>query len=784
MMKKNLRLAFFLLPFFLLAQRLNAQNDLKIGQWRAHFPYRTGISVAQSDKSVFWATGLSVLRMDKTDFSIEKFDKINALSDVGARLVRYNAATKQLLVAYENNNLDLVNTENTEGSAATVNLPDIKNNVNIIGDKTIYNVAFDGSAAYLACGFGISKLDLVRHEFVFTTFTKIRVFGVAVFDGKLWAATENGLFYVPNNANTNLSDFSIWQKLNATNGAPPQYASRNLTVFDGKLFFDINDTLEVLQQNRPVKVLNQAGFTLKFITSEGKDLVAGFYKSDDQGRVFLLNNALTVRNIANGCINRPTEAVQDAAGRMWFADQYNSYRFQNKPTDGQCTTVEFDSPYSRDAFDIAATDTSVWVAFGGINGINPRSLSDGFATLTKDGKWLNYNGLYSQVLIDSSANLDANCVAINPKNGKTYVGTFPGGVVEMTGTKITKIWNETNSAVQRAVGDPNRRRIAGLDFDKNGVLWVSNNLAERPLIALKADGKTWLKMAALPTTNVFQLIVDAAGLKWLIVKGSAVGLVIYDEGKNIDDLSDDKIKLLDNSNLPKDLQSTNINCITPDLDGRVWVGTSSGVAVFECGSNPFSSTCNARLVVSSLGSINEYLLREKNVNVIAVDGANRKWFGTSSGLFVTSSDGREEIAKYNIENSPLPSNNITALAIRPSGEVFVGTDRGLMSLRGEATEGGTFNAAEDKIVAFPNPVRPNYDGDIAIKGFARDADVKIADVNGNVVFETRALGGQAIWHGKDFNGQRVATGVYLVLATNTRSLDNPEGVVAKILFIN
>lgn len=258
--------------------------------------------------------------------------------------------------------------------------------------------------------------------------------------------------------------------------------------------------------------------------------------------------------------------------------------------------------------------------------------------------------------------------------------------------------------------------------------------------------------------------------------------MLYDEGKSIDDVSDDKTRILDNSNLPKELQSATIKYLMTDLNGEVWVGTTSGVCVFRCGSDPFRTSCNASLIVNSLGSINEYLLREKNVNVIAVDGANRKWFGTSSGLFVTSADGKTEILKFNTENSPLPSNNITALAIRPNGEVFIGTDKGLVSYRSTATEGREFNN-ESKVLAFPNPVRPDYDGPIAIKGFTRDANVKIADVNGNVVFETRALGGQAIWEGRDFNGNRVATGVYLVLATNTKNLDAPDAVVTKILFV-
>ena len=379
---------------------------------------------------------------------------------------------------------------------------------------------------------------------------------------------------------------------------------------------------------------------------------------------------------------------------------------------------------------------------------------------------------------------DANCVAIHPKDGRVFVGTYQKGLFEIKDNKIQKLYNASNTegVLQAGVGDPGRQRIAGMAFDAKGNLWLANNEAANALIVLKSDGK-WAKMAPIPSRSVHQVVVDGAGFKWIIVKGSQSGIIVFDEGKNIDIPTDDRVRLIDNSNFPKELQNAAIQCLATDLNGAVWVGTTNGVAVFECGSDPFRTACAGRLVVASLSNISEYLLREKLVTVIAIDGANRKWFGTTSGLFVTSADGREEIAKFNTENSPLPSNNITALAVRPSGEVFVGTSDGLMSFRSDATEGGTFNKPEEQIIAFPNPVRPDYQGIIAVKGFARDANIKITDANGSIVFETKALGGQAIWDGKDFNGRRVATGVYFVLATNTRNLDAPEAVVTKILVV-
>ena len=187
----------------------------------------------------------------------------------------------------------------------------------------------------------------------------------------------------------------------------------------------------------------------------------------------------------------------------------------------------------------------------------------------------------------------------------------------------------------------------------------------------------------------------------------------------MDDRGDDKLRFLDNGTMPKELQSARINCMAVDIDGRVWVGTTNGVAYYECGNDPFSTKCVGRLVVSGLGGIGEYLLREKGVNTIAIDGANRKWFGTTSGIFVQSPDGREEVLKFNTENSPLLSNNVTAINIRQStGEVFIGTDKGLMSYRSDAIRGNEFNK-ESEVFAYPNPVRPDYTGPIAIKGLAQ-----------------------------------------------------------------
>ena len=117
-----------------------------------------------------------------------------------------------------------------------------------------------------------------------------------------------------------------------------------------------------------------------------------------------------------------------------------------------------------------------------------------------------------------------------------------------------------------------------------------------------------------------------------------------------------------------------------------------------------------------------------------------------------------------------------------SGVVWIGTANGLVSLRSEATLGGRVNSAAP--YAYPNPVRPDYDGPIAIYGLARDANIKITDMAGQLVYEGTAIGGQAVWNGRDYLGRRAASGVYLIYATSSESFDTPDAVITKVVIIN
>lgn len=155
------------------------------------------------------------------------------------------------------------------------------------------------------------------------------------------------------------------------------------------------------------------------------------------------------------------------------------------------------------------------------------------------------------------------------------------------------------------------------------------------------------------------------------------------------------------------------------------------------------------------------------VTVIAVDGANRKWVGTeSSGLYLLSADGQNQIKHFTTENSPLFSDNISSLNINDvTGEVFIGTEKGLLSYQSDAVPGEKENCGD--LTVYPNPVMVGYDGDVAVKGVISNGTVKITDVSGGLVFEGKSLGGQAVWDGKNLKGEKVKSGVYIVYSADS-----------------
>lgn len=749
-----------------------------LGSWQQYLPWQRARSVAQSADKVYFATEWAVVEFAKADAGrTPRFlTKVEGLSEAGIDFIRYHRATNTLFVVYTNSNIDLWNAANGD----LENLPFLVRNANLAGKRKLYDVVFQGKFAYVVGSFGMFKMDMERRDLLYTTFTDEPARAVAIVGDFLYLGTEEGLFRLPIN-DVNPADFGRWQVVSGQNGLPSG-AVTALAAQGNQLFVAQDRTVYTLNGNTVQTIVTDAKFAVQYLTTEGDGLLIG-YRREFDGRIVYRAADGTLRDVHSTCEAKiPLYAIEDGRGKFWIADLSEDFRAYDL-TRNQCERFRFNSPFNHFSTDIAIQGNRVYVATpGSASNLEPVYGFWGVYIFEK-GQWRNFNGDTQPSLKTGDCDRDLWRVAPHPTQlDKFYAGSFVGGLVESSGNeKTVRCFTQRNSTLQNAgASGSNRTAIGALAFDADGNLWIANYGAQTPIAVLRTDGKIINLPAPDATENAIRLVVDQNGYKWFVLAFSG-GLLVYDSGRNLDATNDDRYRAINTANSV--LPTNSVNCVAVDQDGDVWVGTQQGLVAFECGSNVFDANlCKGTRPVITLDGFGANVLETENVRVLAVDGANRKWCGTTNGIFVLAPNGKTELAHYTTTNSPLFDNTITALAIHPkTGEVWIGTEKGIQSLRAEATTGGAVSSRQ--VYAYPNPVRPDYDGPIAIYGLARDANVKITDISGNLVYEGTALGGQAVWNGRDYTGRRVASGVYLIYATSNTLFDKPDTVMAKVVIV-
>ncbi len=767
---------YFLLCVF---PAISIANGSAIGSWRTHLPYNKLIDVAVVNDIIYAATPYSIFTYNKLDNSINRFDKVEGLNDVGISKIEYNVTTDELLVAYTNANLDIIKMD-----GSVINISDIKEK-EILGNKTINNITIKEHLAYLSCGFGIVVLDMNRKEIYDTYYigpegNALDVMDITYNDTSFFAATENGIYFADVNG-LNLADYHQWQK--ELRLKHPDLPYNIITSFNNMIYTNYNsglweqDTMFVFngvswdyfekdnnKHHYDMNVVedNMLLVTVGFVSVYDKNMVLDYliWKPSDQ-------------------LLYPLSADMDDEF-IWVGDKtLGLAKVWNEGWSAEF--VKPNGPAFNSVFQLDAGGDNVWVASGGKKtDWGKMYMRDGVFSFIDDS-WYTHNAKTTPAFDTIS---DYISVKVDPSNSDiVYVGTWQVGVMKFVNNELEIIFDGNNSSLQPWVASPGLINISGLDFDSKHNLWVANSGAPNILSVMKNDGdwKSFNLGGLLSGGDISELLVDKNDQKWIIRRKD--GVIVFSDNGTIDDTTDDLVEILNSSAGHGNIPGSNVYAFAVDNDGEVWVGTDKGIGVFYSPENIFIPGANYDaqqiLVPRNDGSgLADYLLETELVTAIAVDGDNRKWIGTErAGIFLFSEDGLEQIHQFTSDNSPLLSNNIISISITDDGEVFIGTANGIISYKGTATPP---NPTGTKIYAYPNPVRESYTGLIAIKGLENKSFIKITDSYGNLVYQTKSEGGQAVWDGKNFNGERVATGIYMVFAVTT---DKTEKVVTKILVV-
>ena len=422
-----------------------------------------------------------------------------------------------------------------------------------------------------------------------------------------------------------------------------------------------------------------------------------------------------------------------------------------------------------------------------------------FPDLVHPGTIQEFNGSDWTIYEDELQNktgydyVDINCIDIDPTDESHVFAGGRCGLYEFRNSRLVNYYNKDNSPLRGAYSGGtelgnNFLLVHAVKFDQQGNLWVLNSQAKDVnLLQLSKDGE-WknhfqeklTQDGSIGMPGLRNMFYDSRGLLCFVNTSWVEPFVcLYDTS------SGEMVKYTNFTN--QDGTPYNVyyvNCAAEDKDGNIWVGTNLGLFYLDKSEIGKSDATFYQVKVprNDGSDYADYLLSGINISHIAIDGGNRKWIATTAaGAYLISADNMTQIHNFTKENSKLLSNAIYSIAInQQTGRVFFLTDAGLCSYLSDATE-PVSEMSKDNVYAYPNPVTPDYTGLITVVGLSYNADIKIVSPNGALIAEGRSSGGSFTWDGKDRNGDRVASGVYMVIAATS---DGKKGTVCKIAIIN
>lgn len=752
-------------------------TNAAVGDWTLHLSYHHATYCENVGDKIFVLSSGALFSYNKQDDEIRTYDKISTLSDNEISFIKYSKEEKALVIVYENANIDLLYDDES-----VYNISDFKNKT--ISNKKINNIQIIGNQLYLSTEFGIVILDLHKKEFNNTYNINKNVLCSYVFDNYLYAGTDEGLFR--GKLTDNLLDNNSWTQLN-------NYRTNCLNEFSGELYCIIEPyglyTLDT-DRNRLTLIVKSNDTFLQYLYKSGNELLAG-----NKHKLVILDKD---KNNKIYALDGKSNYILKHENTLWNCKGYSGIV---KCSIEENSIVEISesilpcSPIRNYSEFMKFSNNELLVAGGNINYLDTKFYE---GTLMRynvsNDEWYNFP---EEVIKEKTGLNYLNLCSIdeNPNTpGHYYASSFGYGIYEFKDGEFVSHINNKNSIIESLYNNDNEEkqsryiRITKVMFDNDGNLWCINTGTKDILKILKKDG-TWESLHNSGIENmptISDIMFDSRGWIWITSLQQDAGLFCIKPNGTLFDTSDDQTKgwFTDFKNQDGiNYEIHQIYSVKEDRNGSIWVGTNTGLFVIEnpkqfFENNEFTQIKIARNDGSGLA---DYLMNGVYIQSICIDGANRKWIGTKDkGIYLISEDGKETIHHFTTENSPLPSNGIASIAINENnGEVFIGTDKGIVSFISDATKPEeTLN--ESNIHAFPNPVRADYSGEITVTGLTFDCNVKIVDAAGFLIYEGTSNGGSFCWDGKNRNGDRVASGVYYVL---TYDENGNEGASTKILII-
>lgn len=743
---------------------VQAQRPYAIGTWTPYLSYEYIKDIILDDELFYFNTKGGFFTWDPVSMEVKTYSPIDGLSDVDASAMYIDSASNTVFLGYEDGTINYFQKPFSTPRFMT----DIQR-TDLFTSKRINDFEARDGLLYIATEFGVVVFDIDKEE-TRSSITKVSdnpsgtpVNDLMIVDDTIYLCLGSAGLYYTYIDQPNITLPSVWEKADdGTKGMSPGEAD-HLAHIGSIIYAMVGDTCYTKYAGQnwirgPLPHTDKSFFMA--IDSQ-------LYCDDGN---FIRVHPLDTNQYLLLPDQKPTTAYIDSNYILW-GDPGSTLQWMIE----EDSLVELgpDGPQINIITELGVGKGQIYIAPRGQSGATsaPLNKSEGFYHYTMGKGWQNFN--VEDELSRDSIFEDFARLHFNPNDSVCYVGSWGQGVIAVKNGEILANYTSENSGLTASFNQQQgtESRVSGLDMDSDENLWITAILGDFNL-NVKTPEDEWYNYN-LSSTFPVDIMVDDWGNKWVI--NNQLGLVVFNENGTLDNTADDQVKRLNTSQGQGGLPNNTVNALAKDRNGHIWIGTLEGIAVFANPSRVFQSN----FPDASCPVIDGFcLLRDQEVTTIAVDGNNRKWIGTTNGIYLVNPQGNRLIEHYTTENSPLFTNEIRDIAIDPeTGEIFIGTGQGLLSFMGEAIEG---KETSEDLYVFPNPFYTDYDGQIAITCGVTDAEVRITTVSGHLVRELDATGGQAVWDGLDTAGNKLRPGIYLAMVAD---VDGKNAGIAKFAVI-
>lgn len=759
---------FLLLFIFVTNYIYPQQND----RWKGYFSFNNNVAISENSNQAFIASDVNYFKYNVNVNSGEIVSSLNNLKSNIITDIYHDNALNKTIITNANGLVTIVNEQTNQIS----NLVGILNKPSIPQiQKKINSVTYFNGKAYLSTDFGITELvmsnNLLGDSFIIGDGGQnISVLKTIVFNNDIYAITRyNGIKKADLNAN--LVDFAVWQTINWEGWS-------NATVFNNKFILaNINGNLQQFISVSNIPVLHSLGSQIKSI----KNINNQYLVVTTSSLVKIFDSNLNVIATVNSSLisNSDLAAATLVNNKIIIATLKKGIYSVSLSNTLDYEDITPNGPERNKIVKLKQSTTDIWAVYGDYDQTYNPFIPE-FINYLGVSKYNNSQGWTTYPSEDLNAFAAIMDIAIHPlKPKEVYFGSFHNGVIKKDindGFTFYNQYNTGNTGLE-GINYNEHIRIGSLAFDSDQNLWITNSRVEKALKVFKKAG-TWESFSlasissSLNNDSYRQLVVDKNNTKWMTTFRN--GVVAFNEkyGNKWLKITTDASA----GNLP----NTDVRSLAVDNNNALWIGTASGLRVLPSVDRFVNdNVLNTNSIIIMEDGLAQELFYEQTILDIAVDGSNNKWISIlESGVFQVSPDGQEVLHRFNVDNSPLPSNTINDIEINgKTGEVFFATDKGLVSFKSTATAP---SSDLQNVYIYPNPIRPGFAGDIKIAGLMSGAVVKITDISGSLVYETTSSGGTVIWDQTAFGKHKVATGVYMVFVSNS---EGTETATKKIMIV-